>query len=254
MRQRTPDDEHLNLCDNEKECGDAGGYWYNNQCNVNPEEDTSDGDTFDGEFSCPIPKEASHIVSDRSEYWSTPNGFVGPYYTWYDEEKTKKHRFYCYNIEGERHGLAKEWYDDGTPKYEDNYKDGKYHGVSKGWYENGIPKYEWNYKDGKYHGVYKVWRNDGTPKSERNYKDGKKHGVSKGWYEDITPEYEMNYKDGKVHGVYKEWYENGTLEYERNYKDGKKHGVSKWWFANGKLIHECNYEEGKCVSCVHGHC
>ena len=59
------DDEHLNLCDNEKECGDAGGYWYNNQCNVNPEEDTSDG-----EFYCPIPipNEASHIVEDYEEY------------------------------------------------------------------------------------------------------------------------------------------------------------------------------------------
>jgi hypothetical protein len=27
------DFEHLNLCKNEKDCEDAGGYWYNNQCN-----------------------------------------------------------------------------------------------------------------------------------------------------------------------------------------------------------------------------
>ncbi|MEA2000176.1 MAG: toxin-antitoxin system YwqK family antitoxin [Euryarchaeota archaeon] len=220
------DDEHLNLCDNEKECGDAGGYWYNNQCNVNPEEDTSDG-----EFNCPIPipNEASHIVSDRREYWRTPNGFVGPHYSWYDREKTKKHCFRCYNIEGKVHGVSKWWYEDGTLEIEGNYKDGKFHGVSKWWYE------------------------DGTLKEECNYKDGKRHGVSKWWYRDGTLKEECNYKDGKFHGVCKRWYEDGTLE-EDNYKDGKRHGVCKEWSANGKLLWECNYEEGNCVSCVHGDC
>ena len=216
------DDEHLNLCDNEKECGDAGGYWYNNQCNVNPEEDTSDG-----EFNCPIPNEASHIVENYIEYWSTPNGFVGPWYSWYDRGKTKKYRFYCYNIDGELHGVSKMWYEDGTPKGECHYKEGKRHGVCKSWYE------------------------DGTPKYESNFKDGKIHGVSKWWYEDGTLKYEDNYKDGKRHGVCKEWHEDGTLKYEDNCKDGKRHGVCKQWTVNGKLISECNYEEGNCVSCVH---
>jgi antitoxin component YwqK of YwqJK toxin-antitoxin module len=191
------------------------------------EEETSDGD-----FHCPIPipNEASHIVEDYREYWLTPNGFVGPYYCWYDREKTKKRYFKCYNIEGKLHGVSKGWYEDGTPKREWNYKDGKDDGVSKGWYEDGTPKYEWNYKDGKEHGVYKDWYEDGTPKGE--------------W----------NYKDGTWHGVYKDWYEDGTPKLKWNYKDGKKHGVCKSWSANGKLLCECNYEEGKCVSCVHGHC
>jgi hypothetical protein len=32
------DSEHLYLCDNENDCEDAGGYWYNNQCNKEEEE------------------------------------------------------------------------------------------------------------------------------------------------------------------------------------------------------------------------
>ncbi|RCV62732.1 glucanases superfamily protein [Methanophagales archaeon] len=32
------DSEHLSLCDNENDCEDAGGYWYNNNCNDEPEE------------------------------------------------------------------------------------------------------------------------------------------------------------------------------------------------------------------------
>ena len=241
------DDEHLYLCDNEKECGDAGGYWYNNQCNVNPEEDTSDG-----EFNCPIPipNEASHIVEDYSEYWSTPNGFVGPHYTWYDREKTKKRYFQCYNIEGELHGVSKRWWNDGTPGGEVNYKDGKKHGVLKCWYEDGTPMHEHNYKDDKLHGVSKRWWNDGTPKYERNYEDGKRHGVSKEWYEDGTPKYEDNYKDGKKHGVSKGWWKDGTPRYECNYKDGKKHGVSKGWWNDGTPKYECNYKDDK----KHGVC
>jgi hypothetical protein len=237
-KEKKCDSEHLYLCDNENDCKTAGGYWYNNNCNYEPEEeDTSDGDTSDGEFNCPIPipNEASHIVEDDMEYWSTPSGFVGtryvgPRYSWYDREKTKKWNFACYNIEGELHGVSKMWYEDGTPKYEKNYKDGKLHGVYKWWYGDGTPKYEENYKDGKEHGVCKEWYDDGTPKSEHNYKDGKEHGVCK------------------------EWYDDGTPKSEHNYKDGKLHGVSKGWSANGKLIRECNYEEGKCVSCVHGRC
>lgn len=33
------DSEHLSLCDNENDCEDAGGYWYNNQCNKEEKEE-----------------------------------------------------------------------------------------------------------------------------------------------------------------------------------------------------------------------
>jgi antitoxin component YwqK of YwqJK toxin-antitoxin module len=219
------------------------------------EEGEEEEDTSDGEFNCPIPipKEAKHIVTDTSEYWSTPNGFVGPYYSWFDREKTKKSHFSCYNIEGERHGLDKIWCEDGTLFIEHNYKDGKLHGVTKRWCKDGTLYIEHNYKDGKSHGVTKRWYGDGTLFIEYNYKDGKLHGVYKSWYEDGTPQFERNYKDDKKHGVSKMWREDGTPKYERNYKDDKKHGVCKEWYANG-VMYECNYEEGKCVSCVHGDC
>jgi antitoxin component YwqK of YwqJK toxin-antitoxin module len=201
-------------------------------------------DTSDGEFNCPIPNEASHIVGDYSEYWWTPNGSVGPHYSWYDREKTKKYRFKCYNIEGELHGVSKEWYEDGTLYTKKNYKDGKKHGVYKVWYEDGTLRYEGNYKDGKLHGVYKQWHEDGTLRYEWNYKDDKLHGVYKQWYEDGTLYIEKNYKDYKLHGVYKQWYEDGTLYIEKNYKDGKLHGVSKEWYEDGTLRYEWNYKDG----------
>jgi hypothetical protein len=163
-------------------------------------------DTSDGEFYCPIPipNEAAHIVEDYSEYWSTPNGFVGPYYRWYDREKTKKWSFSCYNAEGKLHGVYKSWYEDGAPRGEGNYEDGKKQGVCKSWYEDGTPRSEWNYKDGKVQGVCKEWYYNGTPKFEWNYKDGKNHGVCKDWSVNGKLTRECNYEEGKcvscVHG------------------------------------------------------
>jgi antitoxin component YwqK of YwqJK toxin-antitoxin module len=134
------------------------------------EEDTSDGD-----FYCPIPipKEATHRVTDYSDCWVTPNGFVGPRYFWYDKEKTKKYRFQCFNIEGELYGVSNTWHEDGTLYIEKNYKDGKRHGVTKWWYDDGRLYFEDNYKDGKKHGVCKTWSDNGKLIRECNYEEGK---------------------------------------------------------------------------------
>ena len=195
------DFEHLNLCKNEKDCDYIGRYWYDNQCNENPEKDTSAGDTSGGEFDCPIPipKGAKHIVTDYEDYWvrsadyyPTRYNAVGPYKKWYDKEKTKKREFACRN-----------------------------NGVTMGWYEDGTLTSVANYKDGKLHGVLMRWYKDGTPHFEYNYKDGKKHGVQRNWHEDGTLWTEYNYKEGKLHGVQKMWGKNGTL-YETIYENGKQ--------------------------------
>ena len=268
------DFEHLNLCKNEKDCDYIGRYWYGNQCNENPEEDTSAGDTSVGEFDCPIPKGAKHSVTSYSwgcyDYWKINGNYVGPFQSWSDTEKTKKHEFICYNAEGKKHGVCWKWYEDGTLNFELNYKDGKlqvYRRLDEDgtlrieknykddklqlreWDEDGTLEYEKNYKDDKLHGVLRGWDEDGTLEYEWNYKDGKLHGVHRRWYEDGTLRIEKNYKDDKLHGVLREWDEDGTLEYEWNYKDGKKHGVCrKWW--SGELTSENNYKDGK----KHGVC
>ena len=188
--------------DNENDCMAAGGYWYNGQCNECPEEDTSAG-----EFNCPIPAGAEHIVKPYEDYWEIDGKTVGPYQSWYDIEKTKKYSFSCYNAEGKRYGVIKTWYEDGTLEKEYDVADGKNSGVAKEWYNDGTLKWEWNYnyKNGKQHGLSKKWYEDGTLKEESNYEDGAMNGVSKGWYKSGKLKYECNFKDNKcvscVHGV-----------------------------------------------------
>jgi len=210
------DSEHLCLCDNENDCMTAGGYWYNDQCNECLEEGTSSG-----EFNCPIPAGAKHILTDTGDYWEIGDKTVGPHQRWYDIEKTKKRYFTCRDAEGKIQGLSIGWYEDGTLKSECNYKDGKREGVSKEWYK------------------------DGMLKSEYNYKDNKMDGVCRKWHKRSGPLYiECNYKDNKKNGAYKQWHINGTLMIDGNYKDDKREGVFKQWRSDGTLRNECIYENG----------
>ena len=221
------DCEHLCLCDNENDCMTAGGYWYNDQCNECPE-----GDTSAGEFNCPIPAGAEHIVTDTADYWEIGDTIfgngktVGPNQSWYDIEKTKKRFFTCRDAEG------------------------KIQGLSIGWYEDGMLKDEYNYKDDKREGVWKAWYEDGMLKSEYNYKDNKMDGVCRKFHKRSETLYiECNYKDGKKDGAYKQWHINGTLVIEGNYKDDKWDGVWKKWHRDGTFRSECIYENGIEVKC-----
>jgi len=206
-REKEAEDEKCDcenpcLCDNEDDCVTAGGYWYNDQCNECPEEDTSAG-----EFNCPIPAGAKHIVTDTGEYWEIEGKTVGPYQRWYDIEKTKKRDFTCRDAEGYI-VRQKGWYENGALRLDCTSPDGKNPGENKWWYNDGTLEMEfnYNYKDGKLRGIIKKWYKDGTLKEESNLDENRqKDGVCRGWFKSGKLKYECNFKEGKcvdcVHGV-----------------------------------------------------
>jgi hypothetical protein len=221
------DCEHLCLCDNENDCMTASGYWYNDECNECPGEETSAG-----EFNCLIPAGAKHVVTDTADYWEIGDTLfgrgktVGPHQRWHDKEKTKKESFVCRDAEGRIQGLCIGWYEDGTLKDELYYKDDKVEGVRRQWYK------------------------DGKLRSENNYKDGKMEGVCRKFHKRSEILWiECNYKDNKKNGAYKQWHNNGTLMIEGNYKDDKEDGLFKQWRKDGTLRSECIYENGREIEC-----
>ncbi|MCK4734875.1 MAG: toxin-antitoxin system YwqK family antitoxin [Methanophagales archaeon] len=160
---------------------------------VKKEKDTSAGDTSAGEFDCPIPKGAEHAVTGATDQWLMPDRTnVGPYREWHGVKRTIKFVFGCYTAEGKKQGVWRRWYEDGSPHYVENYKDGKLDGVKKNWYASGKT-------------------------TEENYKDGKKEGVSK-YYEYGILKKSENYKDGKL-DWYKYWREDGTISSECIYEE-----------------------------------
>ena len=99
---------------------------------------------------------------------------------------------------------------------------------TKIWYEDGSLKYDCNYRNGQKDGVVKEWYEDGSLKYESNYKNGQKDGVVKEWYENNQLKYEGNYKNGQKDGVVKEWYENGQLKYEGRWKENDELSFKEW--------------------------
>jgi len=51
-------------------------------------------------------------------------------------------------LDGERHGLWRDYYEDGVKSAEGNYVNGRKEGICKWWWENGELKEESNYVDG----------------------------------------------------------------------------------------------------------
>lgn len=145
-------------------------------------------------------------------------------------------------------GIVKEYFENGAPLAEYNYKGGKLEGMSKGYYENGALRGEWNYKNGKLDGKMKYYYGNGNLNYETHYKDDKKNGVSKHYDETGKLNYEFNFKDDKYDGVIKSYYESGELSGEHNYKDGKREGVSKAYHKSGKLKSVETYENGQKIN------
>ena len=75
--------------------------------------------------------------------------------------------------------------------------DGKKHGLHIDWYENGQLLYEYNYKNGKFHGLLRVWHKNGQLSLECNYIDGQEHGLSREWHEDGQLWMKCNYVNGR---------------------------------------------------------
>lgn len=109
-------------------------------------------------------------------------------------------------VHGLRHGLEREWYDDGTKKRERSWANGKRHGPSRAWYPNGQLEAEGSFLNDNLHGLDVGWNEDGTKKCEHTYRNGVRHGPHRmfGYY--AGQQYEIQsgaYTDGKVTGTWR---------------------------------------------------
>ena len=95
------------------------------------------------------------------EEWFHPNG-----------ELKERTNYQSKDDGGKKHGLSRQWWDNGQLMSETSYKDGEDHGLSRDWYPNGQLWMEYTYKDGKEHGLSRVWHNDGQLFYENCYSNG----------------------------------------------------------------------------------
>tara|TARA_B100001115_G_scaffold49276_1_gene36438 strand:+ start:32 stop:937 length:906 start_codon:yes stop_codon:yes gene_type:complete len=146
-------------------------------------------------------------------------------------------------------GCAKRAYGNEQIEVLAQFKDG-YVVRRKEWWENGTPRREENFKDGKKHGLWTRWYRNGQKKGEINHKDGKPDGSGFTWYENGQKHLESNYKDGRLDGLQTMWYDGGQKKVEANYKDGKMEGFAKRWRKTGLISEEGYWKAGKIMSVV----
>ncbi len=61
-------------------------------------------------------------------------------WTWYEDGTLKSDSTGNYNDDGSMQESIRGWFEDGTPSFENNYKDNEFHGIQKNWYTNGESK------------------------------------------------------------------------------------------------------------------
>lgn len=149
-------------------------------------------------------------------------------------------------IDGLKHGINRNYHENGKIWEEINYKNDKEHpikdGVLRTWHDNGQLFYETPYSNEKRNGLRKVWNENGTLREEIEYKDN-----------EIISEihYDQNGNEiphGKKHGPVKFYHPNGNLEVEGNWNNEKQDGLWSWFWENGKLEKQIEFKDGEMLS------
>ncbi len=172
--------------------------------------------------------------------------------------------------DGERVGLAQQWYPDGTLKSEDRYEDAELVSQRK-WHANGQLAYSSSASEVIEHkpdGVIRSYYDSGELAAEKTFDDGaevppfKRYYRSgqvwemvsgqvgatitrRKWWKNGELAYQATFVDGKQQGPFMRWYDDGTPWELSSYHNGKLSGqLFKWW-KNGKLAHDYSYVDGQ---------
>ena len=92
-------------------------------------------------------------------------------------------------------------------------------GVCCYFYNNGTKRYEVEYKRGSLDGYYKEWNSSGVLIVEADFKDGRYDGYVREFFDNGYKRYESKFKMGEFDGIYREYFYNGSLKNEYYKKD-----------------------------------
>ncbi len=150
------------------------------------------------------------------------------------------------NSKGEREGEWKFYYNNGTLRLVENYKNGELHGEVKKYRRSGIIK------------EAAIWENGKEKQAEFYTYSGKLNNVVK-YQTGNEAEYTSLHFNGHKEAVYRltdkkildgkytTWYSDGTVHREQEYLGGELHGTNRQYHRNGKLASESTYQKGQKV-------
>ncbi len=149
------------------------------------------------------------------------------------------------DADGKQHGY---WIitENNVKTEEGRFDHGNKVGVWKGYYPNGSIKQILTYKENKPNGYAKFYYENGNISEEGIWLENKWVGDYKYYHPNGTPAYEWKYSEtGKRTGVQRYFHDNGKLMIEGEWNDGKENGVVKEYDKQGNLLAEKSYNNGQ---------
>lgn len=158
-------------------------------------------------------------------------------------------------VEGEKHGVHREYDKEGTIINSRIYKYGTE--VAKGiigktgqvegeWeerYSNGNVKESGTYENGLRTGKWLFYHENGKMNQTGSFRKGKPHSVWKWYYSDGSMKREENYRNGREDGSSVEYDEKGSIVSKGEYIDGLKEG--EWYYHIGDHVITGSYNQGE---------
>lgn len=170
------------------------------------------------------------------------------------------------DMDGNRNGTWKEFFDDGTVSASGQYSANRRSGRWEFYNEEGQVIQTGQYSNGRTHGLWRWYYDDGSLLREEEYYQGRRDGQ----YIEYCPEGEIiaegAYADGERNGEWKfsvsghtekgsyilglreglwqSWYDNGQLRFRGSYTQGQAEGQHILYHDNGRLKEERFYIRG----------
>ncbi|MDH3591028.1 MAG: hypothetical protein OER88_04070 [Planctomycetota bacterium] len=151
-------------------------------------------------------------------------------------------------VDGKRHGLWREWHENGKPFMYVEYKAGKMHGIRREWYDNGQVMVDWIYTAGRPNkGVVVGYHRNG--KVKHKFKSGGKgkhpNQVNTFWYDNGKKQAEGKWVNELQHGKWTYWYRSGKRQRVVHFKKGQRDGWVTEWDEKGKVVSKQRFKNGK---------
>lgn len=151
---------------------------------------------------------------------------------------------YVYTKEKIDNGKNYSWYPNGKIFSEGEYNNGKLDGMYRQYYIDGSRKFEFNFSNDIMNGICIYYYENNNIKYIRNYKDGKLHGQYFRFNNDGSLDKMCKFNNDVIDGIYKEFYPNNKLKLKCNYKNGIYDGDYIEFNFNGEPIVTKFYIDG----------
>ncbi len=139
--------------------------------------------------------------------------------------------------------IAREFFDNKTGKKIELVllKDGEKHGIQKEWYKNGSLKSESPYLNGIMSGVFKYWDDKGNLVGRYEIIEG--NGIKKIYFPNGNLKEESHFKNNMLNGVNIVFYDNAKIQSLNWQKDNHPINSSFAFHENGQLYCYGEYDE-----------